>query len=1411
MNQTTTPQTTLNISDSLFWTLAQRNLGENRLRTVLSGTAVSLGVAMILAAEYVSTALLASLQDIPDLQVTHGFIVEQMDVMLTGVGYVLMAAAAFLVFNTFTMTITQRQQQIGALRSLGMTQRQMMQLVVMEALILGGLGTIVGLIVGPMLGRATVVFMREMVGQIFVFGQGTISPATMAIAAALGLGVTLLAVIAPARRATHISPLIALRDQQANTDEAANVRQENRYALIGILIFLLLFGFLIIAQPGDWLMPPWNAPLTVLFLLVWLVALRFMLPLFVRMTGAMVSKWLGTRGANGRLIGDNMQRSRGRVMLTVVTLAIGLVTIVSMSGFMAFFFDDLMGYSVNRLVSYNTWAVFAFDIEQGITGIADLDNIHIDQDVITQFAEVAGDRADLMENRFAAIPELSFLGETYFTYVYDPVDLAKMPAVFTFSEGSWETALPIMESGCGALMAPAVAVRNDVKIGDTMQISGVDGPMECTVAGIGLGVVNSSIVGDVVDDEVGASQAIGLVIAPKPESDLDSLWSDLQTLADEISGIFLLDLVDFSATMTQIIDLFVVALNGMMLLAVLAAALGVVNTTIMSVSERQRELGLLRAVGATKKQVQRVVVGETMLMGVVSGVVGVIAGVGAVTIIVFTYGGNAWGVPDLDLGESALRAIRPSLINGIVGIIIAPLVAGLAARFPVRALLRGTALQTMEPGYEVEKEPDRFNIFGFGSIRTRFVVGTAVLLILVMGGLTAVVAQHTRTYLEEISLDTFGAMVQANATMLELNLPEDAETLSLDLLEGGNLDAEMFLRFRSLIDELGQFGLAEFSVSDQDNVVLISFDPDQLGMIAEPVQVRDGVETNVVEEDNQRQFHATSPIRGSNDEFLGAVRLRVGTDMIDDLIREIRNALWLVGGGIVLLGIGISWIITTPLVRATRNLARQAERVGTGQLSPLPRLPLTGRISIRTRLTGLMVIIVVLLVLLLELIVIPIERNRVEIMLTDGFMSGAAWMSDAFSAGLTDDLLDVDQFSNNLFQFDMLGSADLDRLQSLTEQLQNENIAFVTMMDENGVVQVSDRLGMMGMETTLPSTTDTTLIEDTWESHDIWRVTTPIEREDELVGWLEFGVFQAGIETYLDESRTLFRFAGVIAVLIGVLLAQAISTAITTPIRQLAADTKKLGQGDLSVQFQVNSRDELAQLAHTFNEMVAGLREREWLQDMFGRFVSQEVAEALRTGQVKLEGENRVVSILFCDIRGFTTRSERSTPEEVVALLNEYLPVVVDAAHMHDGTVNKFGGDSTLVIYGAPKPLQESAYNAVLTALEMKRMLKKLNEQLAQRGIEPINIGVGINTGQVLAGAVGTPQRQEYTVIGDTVNLASRIESLNKEYPQHGILISGNTYQALGSRRHEFHFTDLGKIQIRGKVDPVHIWAVTVQ
>jgi adenylate cyclase len=251
-----------------------------------------------------------------------------------------------------------------------------------------------------------------------------------------------------------------------------------------------------------------------------------------------------------------------------------------------------------------------------------------------------------------------------------------------------------------------------------------------------------------------------------------------------------------------------------------------------------------------------------------------------------------------------------------------------------------------------------------------------------------------------------------------------------------------------------------------------------------------------------------------------------------------------------------------------------------------------------------------------------------------------------------------------------------------------------------------------------------------------------------------------------------------------------------------------MSAGDLLQRVKYTADDEIGQLGTAFNQMVVQLQEREWLRDMFGRFVSHEVADAIRTGQVKLEGENRSVSVLFCDIREFTDFSESHTPQEVVALLNEFLPLVVYAAQQHGGMVNKFGGDSTLIIYGAPHDIQDSAYQAILTALDIRYYIQKLNEKFQVSGEFMLRVGVGINTGMALAGAIGPNERQEYTVVGNTVNLAARIDGLNKQFPEHDILISGWTYEALDENRDKFNLKSLGTIPIRGKNEPVEIWAV---
>ena len=537
-----------------------------------------------------------------------------------------------------------------------------------------------------------------------------------------------------------------------------------------------------------------------------------------------------------------------------------------------------------------------------------------------------------------------------------------------------------------------------------------------------------------------------------------------------------------------------------------------------------------------------------------------------------------------------------------------------------------------------------------------------------------------------------------------------------------------------------------------------------------------------------------------------------------DFLGELRSALLAVSAAGLLLCLGAGWYLSVPLARGASRLAVHAGEMGRGEFTPFSRpARWLDRFSLRAKLTAALTLALLSIILLMELVALPIERRYIEYTLENELLAGAQWMGEMASesfgsqdlpSGLENMLPEQGLFQDLEAYLDTTELFKLERLQLLNSQTRGDDLAYIALVDNNGDILLSDQMALVGEQAPVPA--DTTLEKTTWLGSETWIISTPLRSgvQGEQIGALRVAMHLGRLRTFLNESRDLFLLAGVIALLAGILFAQVIGGAVSTPVRRLAAGTRRVAQGDLNVQFEAGNRDEFALLADAYNQMVIGLREREWLRDMFGRFVSQEVAEAIRSGQVRLEGENRMVSVLFCDIRGFTSRSERCLPEQVVALLNQYLPVVVEAAQAHQGTVNKFGGDSTLVIYGAPRRLQESAYQAVLTALDLRARLQVLNQRLAANGDEPIRIGVGINTGMALAGAVGPHERQEYTVIGDSVNLAARIEALNKDYPEYDILISQYTYEALEKHRAEFRFADLGEVPIRGKQVPVRIWAV---
>jgi adenylate cyclase len=211
------------------------------------------------------------------------------------------------------------------------------------------------------------------------------------------------------------------------------------------------------------------------------------------------------------------------------------------------------------------------------------------------------------------------------------------------------------------------------------------------------------------------------------------------------------------------------------------------------------------------------------------------------------------------------------------------------------------------------------------------------------------------------------------------------------------------------------------------------------------------------------------------------------------------------------------------------------------------------------------------------------------------------------------------------------------------------------------------------------------------------------------------------------------------------------------------------------------------------------------LRRHFARFVGPRVLrEILSEGYVELEGERREITLLFSDLQGFTTLSERLPPAQTVALLNEYLNRMVAVIFAHEGTLDKFMGDGIMAYFGAPQPSPDHAAQAVRCALEMQRALAQWREETVGQGLPPVFMRIGVHTGPAVVGEMGSRLQVSYTAIGDTVNVAARLEPLNKEFGT-GILISEHTRAGLGE---ELATEFKGELQVKGRNEPVRVYAV---
>jgi adenylate cyclase len=230
----------------------------------------------------------------------------------------------------------------------------------------------------------------------------------------------------------------------------------------------------------------------------------------------------------------------------------------------------------------------------------------------------------------------------------------------------------------------------------------------------------------------------------------------------------------------------------------------------------------------------------------------------------------------------------------------------------------------------------------------------------------------------------------------------------------------------------------------------------------------------------------------------------------------------------------------------------------------------------------------------------------------------------------------------------------------------------------------------------------------------------------------------------------------------------------------------------------------LVYTALTVYHYITEERERKKIKGAFVQYVSGPVVEQMlkHPDKLKLGGDKRDISVLFSDIRGFTTISEGLTPEGLTHLLNEYLTAMTNVVFKYDGTLDKYMGDAVMAFYGAPLDQPDHAFRACNTALDMMEELGKLNVKWTQEGKKPLDIGIGINTGPMMVGNMGSNQRFDYTVMGDNVNLGSRLEGANKSY-QTNIIVSEFTYERV---KDNFVCMELDSVKVKGKTLPVRIF-----
>lgn len=294
------------------------------------------------------------------------------------------------------------------------------------------------------------------------------------------------------------------------------------------------------------------------------------------------------------------------------------------------------------------------------------------------------------------------------------------------------------------------------------------------------------------------------------------------------------------------------------------------------------------------------------------------------------------------------------------------------------------------------------------------------------------------------------------------------------------------------------------------------------------------------------------------------------------------------------------------------------------------------------------------------------------------------------------------------------------------------------------------------------------------------------------------------LDQIIDGLLLLVPLFMVIGLFVGLIFAVNISRSLNN----LAKVLRQVSKGRFDVAAVVNSNDEIGYVGDSVNEMITGLKERELIKDAFGKYVADDVRDEVLSGRIPLDGERRRVTVLFADLRNFTPMTEANDPKLVVRVMNRYFEEMEKAVDEAGGLVLQYLGDEIYAVFGAPVDRPDHAGRAFRAGLAMKAGLERLNRGLAADGLPSLAHGIGIHTGEVVAANIGSPNRLSYLLVGDTVNLAARLQALNKGLGTE-MLISGETYDNLSPDDLALaEIRELEPTMVKGKSRPVRLHSV---